>query len=616
MSFKFNQEKVGFIQKNPHSSFFFRHFLIFLIPLLIPLLILAAITTIATRDFVKEEINKNNQNLLKLTKNNLELIFDEMDSLFLNLSNNSEIIIKLKKILDNPKYSLSYEEYDTLQMIHSFLNTPAYAHPYIHSIYVYYNNPNKKLITTNEGLTDLNTYFDTSWYESYVKFGEQLSLWTEPRTIIQYPFEKKAINVVTIYRRLYTPINQNAGIVVLNIKKNYIEHLLDNLETFPDQGFVIVDENNRIIFKNQQVRLIDESDLMKIISHLSNGFVYRSPQGEFTVSYLLSPKYNWKYISIVPQQTLYEIPMKLQRFSLLLLPCLFLLGLALTYWVARNNYLRLQNIVSIIDAAKTNSPLPGLPAQINDEFGFITYNLLTTFIEQNYLKLQLSERKYKLQVMELLALQSQINPHFLFNTLDTIKWKIIGLTKKPNEISAIIEYLSGILKYSLQQPQKSVSLKEEIQNTRNYVDIMKFLYRDKFDLIWDYGQDILECQVIRLLFQPLIENSIEHGIKQKAGSGLIKIKIKLCKSIDTSQSFLKIVVIDNGLGINPEKLKAIRTNLQDDAEVKGHIGLANTKKRLELTFGEQTLFTINSKLNFGTVINIKIPFRLNNDNIS
>ncbi|HEX7713511.1 MAG TPA: histidine kinase [Bacillota bacterium] len=596
--------------QNIYSRFFIKNFLVFLIPLLIPLLILGAISTVAVRDFLKNEINKNNQNLLKLTQNNLELIFDEMDSLYLNFSTTPEISIKLKKILSNPYSGLAFDELDTIKTIQIFLDTPANAHPYIHSIYVYFNNPNQKMITTTEGLTDLRAYYDTSWYDSYVQNGRNLSLWTEPRIISQYAFEKKPTQVETIYRRLYTSGNPNAGVIVLNIKTEYIEHLLDNLETLPDQGFMIVDENNRVIFRNRQAHSIGNDSLMKIINHPSNNFVYHSQQGDFTVSYLLSPKYHWKYISVVPQQTLYAIPLKLQKFILLLLPGLFVLGLVLTYWLARNNYLRIQNIISIIEAAKTNSTLPGLPAQINDEYGFITYNLLTTFIEQNYLKLQLSERKYKLQVMELLALQAQINPHFLFNTLDTIKWQIIGLAKKPNETSAMIEQLSEILKYSLEQPNKTVSLKEEIQNTRNYINILKILYRDKFDLIWDYDENVLDCQVIRLLFQPLIENSIYHGIKEKSGQSYLKIKIQL------QGGLLKIAVIDNGLGIRAEKLKEIRTHLDDGTEGKGHIGLVNTKKRLELTFGEGTLFKVNSKLNLGTVITIRIPCPLNQEDIS
>ena len=137
--------------QNIYSRFFIKNFLVFLIPLLIPLLILGAISTVAVRDFLKNEINKNNQNLLKLTQNNLELIFDEMDSLYLNFSTTPEISIKLKKILSNPYSGLAFDELDTIKTIQIFLDTPANAHPYIHSIYVYFNNPNQKMITTTEG---------------------------------------------------------------------------------------------------------------------------------------------------------------------------------------------------------------------------------------------------------------------------------------------------------------------------------------------------------------------------------------------------------------------------------------------------------------------------------
>jgi two-component system, sensor histidine kinase YesM len=586
--------------KNTNYHFFIKNFLLLLIPLLFPLLILGTVSTIVTREFVKEEINKNNLNLLRLTKDNLELIFNEMDALNLNFSTNPEITTKLKKILCNSVSTVTLDEFNTLKMIQDFLNAPANARSYIDSIYVYFNNPYRRVITTTEGLTNLNSFYDTSWYQSYTRLNIHHQIWTEPRQIRRYAFENSAKDVLTIYRRLYTPGNPNAGVIVLNIKMKYIANIIKNSEVFSGQGIIIADENNRILFRNSTTHVIREKNLKKIIKG-PNVFVYHSSQGDFTVTYLASGKYHWKYISIVPQKTLYKVPMKLQGLTLYLLFFSLMLGLVLTYWVTRNNYLRMQNIISIIDSAKKGSPLPALSSKINDEYGLITYDILTTFIEQNYLKLQLSERKFKLQAMELLALQSQINPHFLYNTLDTIKWRIIGITRKPNETSTMLENLSDILKYSLGTPEQMVPLVEEIKNTRNYVDILKILYKDKFDLIWDCEETVMGYPVIRLLFQPLIENSIYHGIKEKEGHSIIKIKIQ------QQSGLLKIVVIDNGLGMKQDKLEEIRRSFQQKKEYSSHIGLYNTQKRLELIYGQRVSFHLNSKFGLGTVVTIKIP---------
>ncbi len=587
--------------KTVDSQFFIKNFLVFLIPLVVPLLILGLMSIFMTKGVVENEINNNNMNLLKLTEENLELIFNEMDSLNLNFGTNPEITVKLKNLL-NKSQALTFEEYNLLATIKSFIDAPANARPFIQSIYVYFKNPQNRFVTTTDGLVDIDHFYDASWLKSYTRQNGRSLIWTEARTIRRYSFETRNTKVLTIYRLLNPSGGRNSGVIVLNIYTEYLARLLKNLETLPSQEIAIVDESNQIIFKNKRMNDISDSQLTRMVSQGNRGIVvYPSRRNPLIISYLGSERYHWKYISVVPQRTLYQVPTKLRQLTLLLLVFSFILGLALTYWLTRKNYHRLQNIISIIDSAEKGNPLPPLPVQTHDEYDFITHNLLKTFIEQSYLKLQLSERKYKLRAMELLALQSQLNPHFLFNTLETLKWKIIQLTQKPNETSQMLENLSDILKYSLDAPRRLVTLAEEIKNTRSYVEIQKIRYRDKFDLFWEYDEPVLECSVIRMLFQPLIENSIYHGIKAKAGKSHIKIKIQ------QRQSRLKIVLIDDGIGMQPAKLAEIRNSLTHDSSESEHIGLLNTQKRLQLTFGEDITFQIRSKPNLGTVITLRIP---------
>lgn len=219
--------------------------------------------------------------------------------------------------------------------------------------------------------------------------------------------------------------------------------------------------------------------------------------------------------------------------------------------------------------------------------------------------IQLSERKFRLKTMQLLALQSQINPHFLYNTLETINWKILSLTKKPSQANQMVENLSDILKYCLDDPLKTVTLDDEIKNTISYVEIQRVRYRDKFDVLWEYNEDETSIKVIKLILQPIIENCIYHGIKEKDGKSLIKIKIFKI------QCQLKISVIDNGLGICDENLKIIRQNLEqkDDFnnDFTSHIGLYNINKRLKLNYGEEYGVIIRSRQGVGTVVQLRIP---------
>lgn len=217
------------------------------------------------------------------------------------------------------------------------------------------------------------------------------------------------------------------------------------------------------------------------------------------------------------------------------------------------------------------------------------------------MKVLLSERKYKMQALELSMHQAQLNPHFLFNTLETINWKVISLTKRPNEINEMIDNLATIFRYSLDAKDALVVLKDEIKHTKSYVEIQKIRHKDQFICIWEYDEDAEKYFVIKLFLQPLMENSLQHGMTGLSRKLSIKVKIK------SSPTDLYVSVIDNGRGIEPAKLEDIRRKLKLNYTSSDHIGLYNTNKRVQLTYGENHGMKIWSKPGWGTVVAVKIP---------
>ena len=239
-----------------------------------------------------------------------------------------------------------------------------------------------------------------------------------------------------------------------------------------------------------------------------------------------------------------------------------------------------------------------------DDYGNIIKNILDLFVQHQALTQQLANNKYQLKVSELQLLQSQINPHFLFNTLQNINWKIYALSGgKRSYASDMIEGLSSILRYALDVETTIVPLDKEIDNAKSYVAIQKNRYGDKMDVVWDIRFREGSAPIIpKLILQPLIENSIYHGVKPLETTGLIKVYVLY------QEPNLTLKVIDNGLGIPLDRLAAIRHELKDDTKKAEHIGLSNTYKRLSLTFGEGLSFNIRSKINWGTSVSIKINY--------
>lgn len=576
-------------------KFFIKNLIIFLFPLLIPTLVLGSLSIIITQRYIKNQTTQNNINMLNQTKTNIDLIFNEIDTLNIQFDSATNVALALKNI--EKKETVYSSDLASIDAISFFLNSYVNSKPYIYSIHIYYENESNRFYTSNNGIEYLDNYFDSSWYKSYIHHDSKENMWIETRNIKQYDFEESGTKLVTVYNKM----RLNNGVIVLNIKADYIQSLLNKSVTAPEQKIFILDENNNQIVSNASYNNINNSDIKQFLKSDTNT-IYSPSQNKFlNRSIIHSDRFSWNYISVIPESILYYVSIRLRKYTIILLLVSFILGLIITFHLTRRNYKQISNIISIIDSAKNNQALPMVSSNAKNEYSYIIENLLTAFIEQHYLKIQLSERKYKLENMELIALQSQINPHFLYNTLHTIYWEVIKVAGSNSKPVNMIENLSDILDYSLTTPCSKVSMEDEIKYTKTYLNIQMTRYTDKFDVIWAYKENVKPVSTIKLLIQPLVENCIYHGIKNKEGKGKIKIKISL------KNDLIMLTIIDNGIGIDVETLNDIKSKLVSDGEYSNHIGLFNTNKRLKLTYGDNYNLRINSKLGVGTVIYIKMP---------
>ena len=565
------------------SRLFIRNFLLFLVPLFFPLIILGSFSIVIAQKYFRDEIDRMAVQSLLQTKQNVELLLAEMDALNLNFGTNPEIGFSLKRILRTRAEALGVDEVTKLLMIGNFTDSTANSRPYIHSIYVYMDNGNGQFLATSHGLADLRSYWDTEWFSRERDQDPGSVMWSEIRYLRQFEFEPKWVKVLSIYRRLFTSGGDRSdGLVVLNINANYIEDKLDQLKIYPRQRISIYDSAGVLLFGS------------------APGDPGRVGAVKNSATEVTSDRYGWTYRSFVPHDVIYRIPFRLRIITIIMLALSFLMGLALMYYVNKRNFSNIKNILSIIESAEKELPLPPVPSRVEDEYGYIVQTMIKTFIERSYLKIQLSERMYKSKTIELLALQSQINPHFLFNTLETINWKVLGFTRKPNEANEMISNLSDILKYTLESEDREVFVQDEIRYTKSYIMIQKVRYRDKFDVVWKYDEDALHCRTMKLLLQPLVENSIYHGIKEKEGSGTIEIEIL------RAGDGVQMIVRDDGLGIPPRRLENIRSDLERGGDFSAHIGLYNTNKRLRLQYGEASGISIDSVEGQGTTVSALI----------
>lgn len=199
---------------------------------------------------------------------------------------------------------------------------------------------------------------------------------------------------------------------------------------------------------------------------------------------------------------------------------------------------------------------------------------------------------------ELKTLQSQINPHFLYNTLDTAQWK--ALEHNAFEVADLINSLSGLFRIALSDGKEFITIDDEIQHVANYLEIQKIRYKDKINYKIQVEDSLRQYLTPKLIIQPLVENSVYHGLKTIKENGNIHI------DISSKEAYLLIKVEDNGRGMEKDDLELLRKNLQDSIESE-HYGLYNINERLRLIFGDKYKIIINSEFQVGTEVLIQIP---------
>ena len=261
----------------------------------------------------------------------------------------------------------------------------------------------------------------------------------------------------------------------------------------------------------------------------------------------------------------------------------------------------IEEIVKAIENIKTGDLETRLNVETNDEFGIIadSYNEMLLNIKK-LIEINKEEAKHS-AVMEIKQLESQFNPHFLFNTLEMLRYTIKYDTSVANKI---IINISSLLRFSIENKSSEVSLQRDLLYTKNYLDIQKYRFGENFDYEIKAEEDLENYYVPKLIIQPVIENAIKHGYTQ-VEKMIIYIRVK------TVKEKLIISVYNNGKEIEKEILDEIREKLKNKKaeEFKNHIGLYNIFRRIQLMYGEKYGLRILSRKNRGTSVRVSLPLK-------
>ncbi|MDU7650956.1 MAG: sensor histidine kinase [Anaerococcus vaginalis] len=373
-------------------------------------------------------------------------------------------------------------------------------------------------------------------------------------------------NIISISKEIKDKNNKRLGFVVINLSYKFLEDFLSTINFGKDGYVFILSSEEELLFKSKNMEDFGKKDYEKLLKKRM-----KPEKMDFVSSNVFIPNTQWKLVGISFSNAISNLKKQLIESSLILALIVFILTLLVSIFVSKK--ISKPIIYLIGEIKKTDKKLykiKSLP-QASSEIQILAkeYNnlidrifVLTEDIEKK------EEQKRTYQVK---ALQSQINPHFLYNTLDTILWLVeFGENEKAIKVT---KNLGMLLRNSLNIDEDFVKLDKEIEHAKNYLDIQKIRYDNKFTYEFIKKIETSSLYVPKLILQPIIENAIYHGIREKKSKSYIKI------IVEKNPEYLIIKIIDNGLGPK-EKKENIPTKL-------GGIGMENVNNRIKLLCGEK-----------------------------
>jgi two-component system, sensor histidine kinase YesM len=292
-----------------------------------------------------------------------------------------------------------------------------------------------------------------------------------------------------------------------------------------------------------------------------------------------------------------------ETFSILLIFAALVFSIVAAWGLSRSIYTpikKLHDVTTTITKNDLQALVTGDNVDEITELG-ISFNIMIGKIRE-LLDSKIKEQE-NLKKAEMRALQAQINPHFLYNTLDTIIW--MAEAKKNDQVIEIVSALSSFFRISLSKGRDWITIAEEVERTRSYLTIQKMRYRDILDFKIEVDQAAADYTILKLILQPLVENALYHGIKNKRGGGTIIVRAK-----KENQDEILLEVEDDGIGFTPEKLARLQEELNDDSgdiRLESGFGVGNVNNRIRLYYGKQYGVTIKSEYNTGTSVALVIP---------
>ena len=584
------KQMVGYLKDYRFSSILLKYFLLLAICLVVPMTVLSIWYQSQLEGNMQEELINKNESALEVSYNNVNSVLKSMKVLACCLSIDKEVQYLA---------ALNSVDTDNLESLNDMLSIVLSSNEYIDSVCIYLAKSGE--VVSNKMVCRYSEYEDKDCFSLYSDDMPDKPVYEARKKKDRYPY------LITILYPIRVGNKKNVGAVAVNIAVEKLGNYIGsgqyrNKDNTP-MLMIFDGEMNRLMYSDEYRLLIDdasESNELRKLSGWGEKFsgIYTLWDKKYIVSGIYSSQDDLRYLYLSSADVLdiqNQSAMQIFRLvvGLILVVCLILAAM-LTFWI----YRPIQQTVKVLENA--SMLVDWDKKERVDEIEAIQRSILSAKKEKDYLDEQIQERILKLHNAQICALQTQINPHFLFNTLTGIGNAGALLLGKDNIVTDMIFTLGKLMRISLSSKEYLVPLNEELEHVKLYMKLIDFRYRGKVRMHVEIPDEIGKEQIAKLTLQPLIENAIEHGLAHRHSGGNIWLKGE--KAGDN----ITIYVVDDGEGIGQKELYKLRERLKESA-VGGseHIGLKNVNQRLKLIFGDEDGLEVNREEEGGLCVTVR-----------
>lgn len=513
-----------------------------------------------------------------------------------NISNYSKMIISDDDLQILLRRGNMYSDLNIQKKVGTYLNKLTQETPYISSVYIFDASGNEYSVGSQDDLKFIPEKIqDASWYKSVLTKKGSYILSLNGGGDFRHDPEDNFISMIRLIRDINT--TEALGVLIINISANTFKDSFANITSNYTTDVTILDQNNNSIIKSNGVDM-DTGDLAELFINQKQGFIIRNVNNtEYLLSYLLEDRYGWKIVSAMPVKELSNetsVPGLIGFAIIMINSVLLFIG---TIFTSRMITIPIKKLLKSMKGVEKGQFNEVSIKAGKDEIGQLRdgYNIMILEI-QNLIKRVITEQKVKRKA-ELNVLQAQIKPHFLYNTLDSIN--SLALMGETTSVCSLVEALGSYYRISLSKGKEVITIGQEIDMAENYLKIQKMRYPDLFTAHFILDEKCNSYKILKLVLQPLVENSLYHGIRNKDGGGVITLKTE--HLIDS----IRITIEDDGIGMSNEYIAQILGNSAEANDTS--FGLKGTIERLSIFYGTEDCFHIESEEGIGTRITILIP---------